>query len=239
MSSRSPSGNPSHGGDIDPNEIRMRLAHNASSQSSSPPPDHGGDADPNEIRRRVGQGHSASPLLRNQAGISTTTRAMGSQESTTQFSTPSPSSYGNIIHSSAGPSQSARPDQPSSQALSGYFQGAPIHQPFGGHQVQHTQTAATASPPPGVYGSPLPQTSSPSFPAQTHGSPNQQTNGYSGQPSQNSQGLPPQVRTQACLCEKEADKSRRATSLSQRTTTSRGATTTHHSRLRVLTNQGR
>lgn len=242
MSSRSPSGNPSHGGDsdpnetrrrkqhtqmvsnqpstptidggdIDPNEVHMQLAHNSPSQYSSPP-DHGGNTDPNETRQRLGQTQSASPLLPNQAGISTTTRVVDSQQSTMQYSTPSPSPslYGSNIHSSAGPSQPARLDQPPSQARSGYFQGPPILQPFGGPQVQHPQIPAAASPPPGVYGGPLPQIVSPLFPAQTHGPPNQQTNGYGGQPSQILHRPPPQVRTQAFLREKEADKARRATS---------------------------
>ena len=215
----------------------MALAHNPSNQSSFSPADHGGDAD--EIRQRLGQSQSASPLLWNQAGISTTTRVVDSRESTTQFSTPSPSPYGNNGYSSAGPAQPARPDQPPSEAPAGYFQGAPIHQPFGGPQVQLPQTPATASPPPGVYGGPLPQNPSPPFPAQTYSPPNQQTNGYGGQPSQIPHRAPSQVRAQSFLCEKEANQSRRVTSTSQRTTTAQGATTTHHRRLKVLTNQGR
>lgn len=192
-----PSTPSTHGGNTDPNEVRMQVAHYASSQSLTPPPTHGGNTDPNEIRQRLAQSQSATPLLPDQAGTYTTTRVISSQESTMQYSTPSPSPYEGNINPSPGPLQPTH--QPASQPQSGYFQGSQITRSFGGPQVQYPQTAGAVSPPPGNYGTPQSQISSQSFPAQTHGSPNQRANVYGGQASQIPQGLSPQVCTRSPL----------------------------------------
>lgn len=186
--SSQPSTPSTHGADTDPNEIRMQQAHYASSQSSSPPPQHGGNADPNEIRQRLGQSQSATPLLRDQAGSFTATRVVSSQESTVQYSTPSPSPFGgNLNH------------QPPNQAQSGYFQQSQINQPLGGSQFQHAQTPGAVSPPPVNHGSPLSQMSSQPFSPQTPVFSNQQNNANGGQSSQIPQGVSPQVRTHSLL----------------------------------------
>lgn len=214
--SSQPSTPSTHGADTDPNELRMQQVHYSSSQSSSPPPQHGGNADPNEIRQRLGQSQSATPLLRDQAGSFTATRVVSSQESTVQYSTPSPSPYGGNINPSLGPLQPTRLDQPPNQAQSGYFQQSQINQPLGDSQFQHAQTPGAVSPPPVNYGSPLSQMSSQSFPTQTPVFSNQQNNAYGGQSSQIPQGVPPQVRTHSLLVARgRIDKASRAMFTSQ------------------------
>ncbi|MCJ1470844.1 hypothetical protein MMC07_009491 [Pseudocyphellaria aurata] len=172
-----------HGGNTDPNQIRMQLA---SSQSSSPAPSHGGNADPNEIRQRLGQSQSATPLLQDQSGTFSTQRVVSPQESILQYPTPSTPPYGGNMNSTVPTHQTP------SQAQSGYFQGSQITQALGGAQVQYPQNGNAAPLPQGNYGNPIPQTPSPSFSMPSHGAPNQQPNAYGGQPSQISQGHPPQ-----------------------------------------------
>lgn len=175
--SRQPSAPPPlpHGGNNDPNQLRMRPGPSPS--MSSQPVSHGGDADPNEIRRRLGVSQTtwnpSSPPGAPHGGNTDPNELrmrQRSQESSMQYSVSSSSTLGNNIHSGVANPQPTNPPQPFNQT--GWMndpQGSHGSQPYGGGQTfQHQQTSlVTPQPysqdpnapmqPPNTYARQLPQ----------------------------------------------------------------------------------
>ena len=95
----------SHGGDMDPNEVRLRQAQVQSASISSgigsgvsPNPSHGGDMDPNEVRLRQGNGQQASgPSVQTSAPASHGTGGPPSTIYLPQSYTP-PAPYGSTAY---------------------------------------------------------------------------------------------------------------------------------------------